>query len=67
MNEYLLQIPRNKRGKILVEFLRQIDYINIKEATPESIFKLGIEQSILDLKSGKTTSWKNKTIRLKNA
>ncbi len=67
MTEFILKIPSNKKGKTLIEFLKQIDYIKIDEASAASVFQMGIKQSLADLKAGKTSSWKNKTIGLKNA
>ncbi len=66
MTEFILKIPSTKKGKTLIEFLRQIDYIKMDEASAASVFQMGLKQSFADLKAGKTTKWKNKTIRLKN-
>jgi hypothetical protein len=66
MTQFILKIPENKKGKSLIDFLRQIDFIEIDEANVLVLFQKGISQSFSDLKQGKTKAWKHKTIRLKN-
>jgi hypothetical protein len=67
MTEFIIKVPENKKGKVLLDFLRQIDFIEIDEATELFRFEKGISHSFADLKQGKTISWKNKSIRLKHA
>lgn len=66
MTEFILKIPSNKKGKSLIDFLKQIDFIEIDDANVFSLFRKGISASFSDLKQGNVKPWKNKTIRLKN-
>lgn len=67
MTEFIIKVPENKKGKALLDFLKQIDFIQIDEATQLYFHQKGIQQSLSDLKQGRTSSWKNKTLRLKHA
>lgn len=67
MSEFLLKVPRTKKGKALVDFLREIDFITISEIDRLSLMKDEIAQSLDDLKKGRTRRWNGKKIKLKNA
>ena len=67
MTEFLIKVPENKKGKALLDFLKQVDFIQVDETSELALFEKGMLQSLSDLKFGKTTSWNNKKIRLKNA
>ena len=67
MTEFLIKVPENKKGRTLIDFLKQIDFIEVDEANIFSLFQKGVSTSFSDLKQGKTKPWKNKTIRLRNA
>ncbi len=67
MTEFIIRVPENNKGEVLINFLRQIDFVEIDEATESFLFEKGLRQSFSDLREGKTSSWKNKKVRLKHA
>ena len=67
MTEFIIKVSEDKKAKLLLNFLKQIDFIEIGEATELSHHETAIRKSIADLKHGKTASWKNKTVRIKHA
>lgn len=67
MSEFLLKVPRTKKGKALLDFLREIDFISIEEFDRFSVMKDELAQSLSDLKKGKARSWYGKKIKFKNA
>ena len=70
MQQILINIKNKSKAKKLIDFLKQLDFLDIEEISIEekiSIIKNDIIKSVSDLKQGKVSSWKNKKISLKNA
>ena len=65
MLQLVLKITDEIKGKFLIDFLQQLDFVEISEtrkAKQKSLFEKEIAQSVSDLKNGKVTSWKGKQI-----
>lgn len=67
MSEYILTVPENKKGKALVEFLKQIEFVQVDKFKRIATMEQELKQSFADLKAGRVSSWKGKKLRLKNA
>ena len=67
MSEYLLTVPENKKGKALLNFLKQIEFVQVDKFNRITVFEEEIKQSFADLNAGKVSSWKGKKVSLKNA
>ena len=67
MSEYILQVPGNKQGKALLNFLKQIEFVHIDKFSRLNIMEDEIKVSMNDLKAGRVSSWKGKKVSLKNA
>lgn len=69
MQQIILNVNNESKAKSLIEFLKQIDFIDIKQVIKDKKFSQmenEIKESLNDLKKGNVSSWKNKEINLKN-
>jgi len=69
MQQIILNVNNEYKAQSLIEFLKQIDFIEVKEVIKDkklSKMENEIKESLNDLKKGNVSSWKNKEINLKN-
>ena len=68
MQQLIINITNESKASSFIAFLKQLDFIKIEKENNDSIleFQQDINESIQDLKSGKTSSWKNKKVAIKN-
>ena len=70
MQQLIINITNESKGKSLINFLKQLDFVKIEKVSKEKQlleFESEINKSISDLKEQKVSSWKNKKLTLKNA
>jgi|GEM_PF-6155905 hypothetical protein len=70
MQQIIINIEDDSKAKYFIDFLKQIDFINIDRIQSQkkiSNMQNEITESCSDLKNGKTKSWNNKKIVLKDA
>ena len=69
MQQLIINITNESKASTFIAFLKQLDFIKIEKENNDSIleFQQEINESIQDLKSAKTSSWKNKKVAIKNA
>ena len=69
MQQLIINITNESKASSFIAFLKQLDFIKIEKENNDSIleFQQEINESIQDLKSAKTSSWKNKKVAIKNA
>ena len=68
--QVVINIKNESKAKSLIEFLRQLDFIEIEEITKRkkiSKFQHEVLESIADISKGKVSSWNDKKITLKHA
>ncbi len=68
--QIVINIKNESKAKSLIDFLRQLDFIEIEEINKRkkiSKFQHEILESIADIGKGKVSSWNNKKITLKHA
>ena len=69
MQQIILNVNNEYKAQSLIEFLKQIDFIEVKEVIKDkklSKMENEIKESLNDLKKGNVSSWKNKEINFKN-
>ncbi len=70
MQQLIINITNESKGRSLINFLKQLDFVKIEKVSKEKQlleFESEINESISDLKEEKVSSWKNKKLTLKNA
>ena len=66
MQQIILNVNNEYKAQSLIEFLKQIDFIEVKEVIKDkklSKMENEIKESLNDLKKGNVSSWKNKEIK----
>lgn len=69
MGQYIIDIQNREKESVLIEFLKQIDFIKIwkKSKIDEmDLISKDIFETVQDLRNENTTTWKNKTVSLSN-
>ncbi|MBC8486112.1 MAG: hypothetical protein H8D45_08735 [Bacteroidetes bacterium] len=69
MGQYIIDIQNREKESVLIEFLKQIDFIKIwkKSKIDEmDLISKDIFETVKDLRNDNTTTWKNKTVSLSN-
>ncbi|MCD4790352.1 MAG: hypothetical protein K8R37_10155 [Bacteroidales bacterium] len=69
MGQYIIDIQNREKESVLIEFLKQIDFIKIwkKSKIDEmDLISKDIFETVKDLRNENTTTWKNKTVSLSN-
>jgi len=65
MGQYIIDIQNREKESVLIEFLKQIDFIKIwkKSKIDEmDLISKDIFETVKDLRNENTTTWKNKTV-----
>ena len=68
MKQVMLSMPDDKKAWALLAFLRQIDFVQVKEADKYlemAKIEAEVAESLNDLKKGNTTPWKSKKVTFK--
>ena len=66
MQQIILNVNNEIKAQSLIEFLKQIDFVEVKEVIKDkklSKMENEIKESLNDLKKGNVSSWKNKEIK----